>query len=139
MAGVGQDCRRYGLWRNVRARATHLCPHTPLGSPVPRAAGVAHSFLACWGGGRCGGRRRATRSEEWGRESRRKATPPRCWLAPVLPLPRRISPRRLLMGRDQTNPQSNDCHYKFARSNDQRANGRRGLSISLLLVQKSYY
>ncbi|CAD6232222.1 unnamed protein product [Miscanthus lutarioriparius] len=63
------------------------------------------------------------------------------WLqAPVPPLARRMSPRRFPRfrvynetGIDQTNPQSNGHHRKFARSNGLRLNGRRGTMVSLLL------
>ena len=63
------------------------------------------------------------------------------WLqAPMPPLARRMSPRRFPRfrvydetGRDQTDPQSNGHHRKFARSNGLRLNGRRGTMVSPLL------
>jgi len=63
------------------------------------------------------------------------------WLqAPVPPLARRMSPRRFPRfrvynetGTDQTDPQSNGHHRKFARSNGSRLNGRRGTMDSPLL------
>jgi len=63
------------------------------------------------------------------------------WLqAPVPPLARRMSPRRFPRfrvynetGTDQTDPQSNGHHRKFARSNGLWLNGRRGTMVSPLL------
>jgi hypothetical protein len=79
-----------------------------------------------------GKRRRACGARWWPypASSRGRATP----LADVAPpLARRTSPRKLPrfrvgkeMGRDQTASQLNAHHCEFARSDGQRANGRRG-------------
>ena len=132
--GEGRGCGR-GNGKGVGAVGRAGVAAAAVPAPAARSGVAGAATPGSWGPRpRRDGRDRSV----WG--LRACAGMSRCLQAPVPPLARRMSPRRFPRfrvynetGTDQTDPQSNGHHRKFARSNGSRLNGRRGTMDSPLL------
>ena len=134
---AGGEGRGYGRGNGKGVRAVGRAGVAAAAVPAPAArSGVAGAATpGSWGP--------RPHRDGWDRSVRglRACVGMSRWLqAPVPPLARRMSPRRFPRfrvynetGTDQTDPQSNGHHRKFARSNGLWLNGRRGTIVSPLL------